>query len=69
MVYKWFLLSGEGEAKASQKAERFLHMIEDPERRVYYAEKLKNYDVAMDVSMTSLATNHVYMKCFFILLS
>jgi hypothetical protein len=50
MVYNWVKLSGEGEANASDKAARFLTMIPNPERRIYYAEKFGNYDVAMDVS-------------------
>jgi hypothetical protein len=50
MVYTWIRLSGEGQEKAGEKAEPFLNMIHDPRRRVYYAEKFQNYDVAMDVS-------------------
>ncbi len=50
MVYNWVRLSGEGLEKASEKTERFLSMIQNPERRIYYAEKFQNYDVAMDVS-------------------
>jgi hypothetical protein len=50
MVYNWVRLSGEGQAKASEKAERFLNLIQNPGRRIYYAEKFQNYDVAMDVS-------------------
>jgi hypothetical protein len=49
MVYKWVRVSGEGQEKASEKTERFLNMIHDPRRRVYYAEKFQNYDVAVDV--------------------
>ncbi|CAF0784213.1 unnamed protein product [Adineta ricciae] len=48
MVYNWIRLSGEGQEKASQKAETFLNMISNPGRRIYYAEKFQNYDVAMD---------------------
>ncbi|CAF4583501.1 unnamed protein product [Rotaria sp. Silwood1] len=48
MVYNWVRLSGEGQEKASEKAEKFLNMIQNPERRIYYAEKFQNYDVAMD---------------------
>lgn len=50
MVYNWVRLSGEGQQKASQKAEKFLIMIHNPGRRIYYAEKFQNYDVAMDVN-------------------
>ncbi|CAF2552995.1 unnamed protein product [Rotaria sp. Silwood2] len=48
MVYNWVKLSGEGQQKASEKTEQFLNMIQNPERRIYYAEKFQNYDVAMD---------------------
>ncbi|CAF3573701.1 unnamed protein product [Adineta steineri] len=48
MVYNWVRVSGEGQEKASEKAERFLNMIQNPMRRIYYAEKFLNYDVAMD---------------------
>lgn len=51
MVYNWIRLSGEGHEKASQKSETFLNMIPNPRRRIYYAEKFQNYDVAMDVSL------------------
>ena len=51
MAYNWVRLSGEGQEKASQKAETFLNMIPNPGRRIYYAEKFQNYDVAMDVSL------------------
>jgi hypothetical protein len=50
MVYNWVRLSGEGQEKASEKAEKFLNMIQNPERRIYYAEKFQNYNIAMDVS-------------------
>ena len=50
MVYKWVRVSGEGQDKANEKAERFLTMITDPEKRIYFAEKFLNYDVALDVS-------------------
>lgn len=49
MVYNWVRLSGEGQEKASEKTGKFLNMIQDPLRRIYYAEKFQNYDVAMDV--------------------
>jgi hypothetical protein len=51
MVYNWVRISGEGQEKASEKAERFLNLIQDPGTRIYYAEKFLNYDVAMDVSV------------------
>ena len=50
MVYKWVRVSGEGQDKANEKAERFLTMITDPDKRIYFAEKFLNYDVALDVS-------------------
>ena len=51
MVFNWVKVSGEGQEKASEKTERFLNMIQNPMRRLYYAEKFQNYDVAMDVSV------------------
>ena len=51
MVYNWVIYSGDGEAKASEKAEQFLKMIPDPGRRIYFAEKFQNYDVAMNVNL------------------
>jgi len=56
MVYKWVLHSGESETKAGERAEQFLKMIPDPDRRIYYAEKFHNYDVAIYVN---------YLFCFF----
>jgi hypothetical protein len=50
MVHNWIVLSGEGQEKASEKAGEFVNMIQNPERRIYYAEKFQNYDIAMDVS-------------------
>ncbi len=50
MVYKWIITSGEGQAKASEKVGEFLNLIKNPDRKVYYAEKFQNYDIAMDVS-------------------
>ena len=50
MVYKWVTLSGEGQKKASEKTQTFVNMIQDPLRRIYYAEKFHNYDIAIDVS-------------------
>lgn len=57
MVYNWVRMSGEGQQKASEKAETFLKMIQDPRRRIYYAEKFQNYDVAMDVSDVRVSTS------------
>ncbi|CAF1221615.1 unnamed protein product [Rotaria sp. Silwood1] len=48
MVYNWVRVSGEGQEKASETAERFLTMIPDPGKRIYFAEKFQNYDVAID---------------------
>jgi hypothetical protein len=50
MVFNWVRASGEGQEKASEKAERFLTMIPDPNKRIYFAEKFQNFDVAVDVS-------------------
>ncbi len=50
MVYNWVRMSGEDQEKASEKAERFLTMIPDAGKRIYFAEKFQNFDVAMDVS-------------------
>jgi hypothetical protein len=50
MVYNWVIYSGDGPEKASEKTERFLTMIPDPGKRIYFAEKFQNFDVAMDVS-------------------
>jgi hypothetical protein len=50
MVYNWVIYSGEGSEKASEKAEQFLKMIVDPNKRIYFAEKFQNYEVAIDVS-------------------
>lgn len=49
MVYNWVRASGDGQEKASETAERFLTMIPDPVKRIYFAEKFQNYDVAIDV--------------------
>ncbi|UJR09835.1 hypothetical protein I4U23_014060 [Adineta vaga] len=54
MVYNWVLASGEGQEKASEKAERFLTMISDPNKRIYFAEKFQNFDVAMDTIVNNL---------------
>lgn len=50
MVYKWVRHSGEGAAKATEKAGKFIVLIADSRKRVYYAEKFENYDIAIDVS-------------------
>jgi hypothetical protein len=50
MVYRWVEVSGEGQEKANERAERFLKMITEPGKRIYFAEKFQNFDVAMDVS-------------------
>lgn len=55
-------LSGEGQEKASQKAEKYLNMIQNPGRRIYYAEKFQNYDVAMDVNNIS---KMIFFSSFF----
>ena len=50
MVHNWVIYSGDGQEKASEKAEQFLKMIVDPVKRIYFAEKFQNYEVAIDVS-------------------
>ncbi|CAF4243027.1 unnamed protein product [Rotaria sp. Silwood2] len=54
MVYNWVRVSGEGQEKASERAERFLTMIPDPGKRLYFAEKFQNYDVAIDTIVNIL---------------
>lgn len=50
MVYNWVIYTGDGEQKASERTERFLTMIPDPIKRIYFAEKFQNFDVAMTVN-------------------
>jgi hypothetical protein len=50
MVYNWALACGEGQEKASERADRFLTMIADPNKRIYFAEKFQNFNVAIDVN-------------------
>ena len=50
MIYNWKRSSGEGQEKASEATTEFLKMIQSPERRIHYAEKFQNFDVAMDVN-------------------
>lgn len=59
MVYNWVIYTGDGEQKASERTERFLTMIPDPGKRLFFAEKFQNYDVAMDV-------NDRENRCFFL---
>ncbi|CAF1049407.1 unnamed protein product [Adineta steineri] len=54
MVHNWVQYSGEGQDKASEKTERFLTMIPDPNKRIYFAEKFLNYDVAIDTIVNIL---------------
>lgn len=49
MVYNWIKSSGEGEEKASEEAGRFVAMISKPSRRAHFAQKYRNYDIAIDV--------------------
>ena len=56
MMYNWVRLSGEEQDKASEETERFLNMIQNPAKRIYYAEKFQNYDVAMNVSVNGMST-------------
>lgn len=53
IVYQWIQMSGERIEKSNDKTARFLNMITDHEKRLYYAEKVENYDVAIDVSRTN----------------
>jgi len=41
--------SGESQEKASEEAGRFIVLITKPTRRVHFAEKYQNYDIAIDV--------------------
>ncbi|CAF1550763.1 unnamed protein product, partial [Adineta ricciae] len=54
MVFSWALANGEGQEKASEKAERFLTMIPEPTKRIFFAEKFQNFDVAMDTIVNNL---------------
>lgn len=56
MVHNWVLYSGESQEKASEKTEQFLKMIVDPNKRIYFAEKFQNFEVAIDVSYRSFLT-------------
>lgn len=49
MVHNWVLYTGEGQEKASERTEQFLKMIVEPNKRIYFAEKFENYEVAIDV--------------------
>jgi len=49
MVYNWMRSSGESQEKASEEAGRFIVLITKPTRRVHFAEKYQNYDIAIDV--------------------
>jgi hypothetical protein len=65
MVYNWVIYSGDGPEKASEKAEQFLKMIVDPNKRIYYAEKFQNYEVAIDVRKWIDVLLFVFLKRFF----
>ncbi|CAF1068191.1 unnamed protein product, partial [Didymodactylos carnosus] len=54
MVYSASRDSGESSEQASDRAKRFLTMIVDPEKRVFYAEKFGNYEVAIDTIVNHL---------------
>ncbi|CAF2138522.1 unnamed protein product [Rotaria magnacalcarata] len=54
MVYNWVRVSGDGAEKASETAARFLTMIPDPDKRIYFAEKFQNFDVAIDTIVNIL---------------
>ncbi|CAF0882527.1 unnamed protein product [Adineta ricciae] len=54
MVFSWALANGEGQEKASEKAEKFLTMIPEPTKRIFFAEKFQNFDVAMDTIVNNL---------------
>lgn len=49
MVNNWVQYTGEGPEKANERTGRFLGMITDPGKRMYFAEKFQNFDVAIDV--------------------
>jgi hypothetical protein len=61
MVYNWVVSSGEGKDKASKKTGEFLMLIQNPERKLYYAERFQNYDVAMDVSDLFFVLHFIYL--------
>lgn len=50
MVNNWVQATGVTSEKGNEKTARFLNMINDPMKRLYYAEKFRNYDVAIDVN-------------------
>ncbi|CAF1063479.1 unnamed protein product [Didymodactylos carnosus] len=54
MVYNASRDSGESMEQASDRAKKFLTMIADPEKRVFYAEKFGNYEVAIDTIVNHL---------------
>ena len=51
MVYNWIQYTGESDEKANERTAKFLNMIADPNRRLFYAEKFRNFDVAIDVGV------------------
>ena len=51
MVYNWVQYTGESDDKANERTARFLNMISEPNRRLFYAEKFQNFDVAIDVKL------------------
>ncbi|CAF1512806.1 unnamed protein product [Didymodactylos carnosus] len=53
MVYKASIDSGEREL-ASERTKKFLLLITNPEKRLTYAEKYGNYDVAIDTIVNNL---------------
>ena len=51
MVHNWVQYTGEGPEKANERTGRFLSMIAEPGKRIYFAEKFQNFDVAIDVGL------------------
>lgn len=49
MIYNWARYNGESIENAGERAGKFLNMINDPQRRIYFAEKVHHYDIAINV--------------------
>lgn len=62
MVFNWARYSGESLENASDRAGRFLNMINNPQRRIYFAEKFLQYDIAIDVDDICEIYSACYLK-------
>lgn len=49
MIFRWIRFHKFSEQVASEKTSRFLNLIVDPKKRIYFAEKFLNFDIAIDV--------------------